>query len=109
MTRKEGIKARVVHVEPRNRARIVSMPGESCILQLPVINPLEYAKFCRDLLGIKENEPLDSSHLKRLTYELELAPLAFFNPGNTWELVIINAPDHMRVYSPSKGIRDVPA
>lgn len=122
MAEKEKKKAVVItskHKEPKAivvgivretnppKASVVRAGGEATPI-LP-INPDEFSKYCRSLLGLKMADPFNNFHLQQLAEDFRLTPVAFVNTGNSWAL----ATDYdypkskLGLYVPSQGLKEI--
>lgn len=123
MAEKEKKKAVVItakHKEPKAtvvgivgeasppKASIVRVGGE--ITPVLPIDPNEFSKYCRKLLGLKPTDPFSNFHLQKLAKDFGLTPVAFVNTGNSWTL----ATDYdypsgkLGLYVPSQGLKEIP-
>lgn len=93
----------------KDRALFEPIPGEPTTFiptELPA-NPDEFSRYCRRHLDIDDKEGLFSNQLQQLVENLELAPVAIFNPGHHWTLITSVTPEGLRIYDPLSGLKEV--
>lgn len=89
------------------KAKVVRV-GREATPALP-IDPNEFSRYCRNLLGLKIADPFNNFHLQRLAEDFRLTPVAFVNTGNSWAL----ATDYdyslrrLGLYVPSQGLKEI--
>lgn len=122
MAEKEKKKATVIAEPGVPKATVVGMVGETNPLKASVvrvggenalnlpIDPDEFSKYCRNLLGLKLADPFNNFHLQRLAEDFGLTPVAFVNTGNSWTLATYYdyPSSRLGLYVPSQGLKEIP-
>lgn len=94
-------KKRAIVIERHGLAKVV--PTE---LGIPS-DPDKFSKYCRELLGLKPNDSLWNEDLQELSEKLELNPIAFYNSGDHWTLILEYYKGQLTIYDPPSGVRSL--
>lgn len=70
-------------------------------------SPEDFARYCRQHLGVSETYGLYPEDIKKVAEDFDITPLAFFNPGSHWVLVVRAHADGVVAYDPLVGLKDV--